>query len=284
MLEITTIPGTESATLRRCKPMLGTYVTINLAAETCYSELARISSLGFSAIKKVENLMSYHQPDSELSQINALAHKTPISLHPFTEKVLRYALNLARETDGLFDPTIAPHLVSQHLLPAHLKGLTETSNWKNITIHNHHISFSKPTHIDLGGIAKGYAVDLARSVIEKEFSNIHVSDARININAGGDLTMSHWQGEVANIRHPSSSEPFKALNMLNSSLATSSYCFMENNKRSIINPLTHKSLPLSKSVSIFSSSCMEADALTKIYALHPESMIHKKYNAHPIIF
>tara|TARA_B110000879_G_scaffold68076_1_gene95317 strand:- start:2197 stop:3030 length:834 start_codon:yes stop_codon:yes gene_type:complete len=269
--------------LSRCKPLLGTYVSIDLSAELDFDELVRISSLGYEAITKVHNLMSYHQTDSQLSQINTKAHLAPILLNPHTEAVINFSLELAEKTNGIFDPCIALHLVKQGLLPNYNQVLTNHSHWENILIYDHHITFSKPTHLDLGGIAKGYAVDQAKAVMVKEFIRSKITEPHITINAGGDLTETHWQNKLINIRHPRTGAPFKKIEMLNAALATSSYCYQEKGKRPIINPISREPLNLTRSISIFSPSCMISDALTKIYALAPDSTIHQEYQAHPVI-
>lgn len=269
--------------LSRCIPLLGTYVNIDISGELDFDELARISSLGYEAITTVQNLMSYHQQDSQLSQINAKAHLAPIPLHQHTETVINFSLELAKKTNGIFDPSIAPQLVKQGLLPDYNSVLTDHSHWTNIHIKDHHITFSEPTHLDLGGIAKGYAVDLAKAVMIEEFRRSNITHPHITINAGGDLIETHWQNKLINIRHPQTGAPFKNIEMLDTALATSSYCYQEKNKRPIINPISRDPLKLNKSVSIFSPSCMISDALTKIYALAPDSTIHQEYQAQPVI-
>ncbi len=274
----------SQSSIHRCQPLLGTYVNIYLSGDLDFEELARISSLGFAKISEIQSLMSYHEPASELSFINSNAHKQAIPLHPYTEKVISFALEIAEKSDGLFDPTIAPELVKQGLLPDHQVNFTDHSSWRNITIENHHIRFSKPTHLDLGGVAKGFAVDIARSMIEAEFNQHEIRNPKININAGGDLSDSHWQKKLVKIRHPRTGAPTIELEMLNSCLATSSYCFQEKNKHcSIINPIFRKGHNLKKSISIFSDSCMLSDALTKVYALDPDSKIHHQFSAQPVI-
>lgn len=275
---------TKRININRCKPLLGTYVSIDISAELDFEGLARISSIGYEAIIQVQALMSYHEPASQLSLINSKAHKTPILLHPHTEAVIKFAKELAEKTNGLFDPSIAPHLVKQGLLPDHYSSIKENSNWKNITIDNHHIFLIKPTHLDLGGIAKGYAVDLARSVMEKEFLTLNITNPQITINAGGDLTESHWQGKLIYIRDSKTAAPAKQIEMQNTAVATSSYCFQEKNRYPIIDPIKNKPHKLTKSISIFSPSCMVSDALTKVYAISPCSNIHEEYNATHFIF
>ncbi len=270
-------------TLSRCQPLLGTYVSIELSAEIEFDELIRISTIGFEAITSIQDLMSYHDTDSELTRINSKAHITPIELNPHTEKVIDFAIQIAKKTNGIFDPAVAPQLVKQDLLPQHNFSPAPESSWRNIRIQDHHISCSKPTHIDLGGIAKGYAVDHAFSIMRDEFLKFNIKQPHININAGGDLIDSHWKNKRIEIRHPDTGIPYRSIEMTNTAVATSSECYQEKNKHPIINPINSDTLKLNKSISIFSHSCMVSDALTKVYALSPESTIHKEYLAHPII-
>ena len=132
--------------------------------------------------------------------------------------------------------------------------------------------------LDLGGIAKGYAVDRALCMVENMVENI-------TVNAGGDLRMKEWSGKSVGIK-TSNTKGFKSIicvPMHQAAVATSGNYYMDRNKNSIIHPSTKKSVKDQRSVSVFASSCMLADALTKVAFLDINLMpIFNPYGAKAI--
>lgn len=245
--------------IKRCKPLLGTYVEVSVSSASDNKTLLDITEVAFSEIQRIENLMSFHSPESELSYINKEAYFKPCPISKDMEDVLTLALNLSKKTNGIYDISIAPTLVKYGLLPDHISDIDEQANWQDISIANGNISFRRKTLLDLGGIAKGYAVDRALSKVENRVNNIIV-------NAGGDLRMKKWQGESVGVK-TLNAKGFKSIismPMHQAAIATSNNSYMENNQSSIINPLTKNTIIDKKSVSVFAPNCMLADALTKI--------------------
>lgn len=268
-------------TLTRCKPLLGTYVEVSIFADIDNQALFEMSNAAFAEIEQIQQLMGFHDPETELSQLNRKAHLKPCHISPQMVKVIGQALELSKLTEGVFDITIAPELIKQGLLPdvhQHVSG-----NWRDIQLESDQIYFNQPLLIDLGGIAKGYAVDCALAVCDRE--------ADVVINAGGDLRMSHWQDQQIAIRHPElESGEMISVDMQNTALATSAPYFVEdqqsfameggitrdmkgggNNgpKSAMICPFSRQPVNYQQSVSVFAPSCMLADALTKIAVLEP---------------
>lgn len=252
----------QSATnhFKRCKPLLGTYVEVSVLSENNNNNtLIDISECVFSEIQRIENLMSFHNLDSELSYINREAYKHSCSISKDMEEVLLAALNLSKVTNGIYDISIAPTLVRNGILPGQHVDVDGQANWQDISIVKGNISFKRKLLIDLGGIAKGYAVDRALCKVENQVKNI-------TINAGGDLRIKEWSGESVGIK-ASDTKGFKSLiciPMHQAAVATSSNYYMDVNKSAIIHPLTKKEVKDKKSISVFASSCMLADALTKV--------------------
>jgi thiamine biosynthesis lipoprotein len=242
--------------ISRCKPLLGTYVELTLSAEESDDTLIDMSIAAFSEIEKVEKLMSFHKVDSELSYINKFAHKQTCQISTETEEVLLMALQLSKLSNGLFDISIAPELIKQGSLPDIDIDINETANWKDINLDKGKINFEKAMLIDLGGIAKGYAVDKACSLFDNK--------VKVIINAGGDLRMSHWQNEAIHVRKPfSKNSELIEIAMQDTAIATSANYYLEG-KSAIISPKTRKSINDQRSFSIFAPNCMLADGLTKI--------------------
>lgn len=242
--------------ISRCKPLLGTYVRLTLTADAARDALLAMSVRAFARIQRVERLMSFHDPDSELSRLNRLAHRQPCPVSAETEAVLRQAQRLSRASHGLFDISIAPALIRQGLLPAINTDLDESANWRDLRLENGRVSFAKKMLIDLGGIAKGYAVDQAMSVLSDDIDAV--------INAGGDIRMNRWQDKTVSIRYAASSHEQTVETPMRAAAIASSAGYYLNGKSAIIAP-GQKQAPASPCVySVFASNCMLADALTKI--------------------
>src|SRR3954462_9737861 len=91
--------------LVQARPLLGTLVEIRctslFALEAAFQEVAR-----------VQTLLSFHEPASGLSRLNAAGHRRPYQVSPELWEVLALAQELAAATGGAFDATVAPRLVS----------------------------------------------------------------------------------------------------------------------------------------------------------------------------
>ncbi len=230
------------------------------------------SLAAFDEIERIQRLMSFHDPASELTRINQTAHLRTVEISHDLCQVLDFAQRVHRASEGFFDPSIAPELIRRGILPDHGNAVTGRSNLEWMELTETSVHFSAPLQIDLGGIAKGYAVDRALHVIGREV------DA--TVNAGGDLAMRRWHGREVEIRTPGSDgrETVK-VPMENRSLATSAAYYLAG-EHVILDP--HQRMPHTgkQSVSIFAESCMTADALTKVALLMPDpSAVLRNFNA-----
>ncbi|MGJ8635014.1 MAG: FAD:protein FMN transferase, partial [Luteolibacter sp.] len=248
-------------TIRRCTPLLGTYVEIEISGDSSEDHLLDLTTEAFAEISRIQALMSFHDPESELSKINHLPQNQPLTLSPETTQVLTLALELHEKTSGLFDIASTSHLIRRALLPGPIPETPATSD--NIHLANNTISLDRPLKIDLGGIAKGYAIDRALATIPPGIQAI--------VNAGGDLAMTHWQQETAHIRVPSGQGATIPIEMQRPALASSSACFSPDGENAIIHPETGTPAPSDRTVSVFAPTGMLADALTKIASLSPHS-------------
>ena len=254
--------------LTRIKPILGTYVTISVAAEATREKLIEVTEAGYKEIQKIHDLMSFHESNSEITRINLGAYKRPIQISTDTLKVINTALEIGKISDGTFDISCGGVLVKEKKLPDHGFIFNDESNWKDIQLVENKISFTRPLIIDVSGIAKGYAVDKAHEYIECMLSDFG-DRTEICINAGGDLKQTPWQNKQVKIKELwSRSDSEHCVNMLDSCLATSS-----GEHDSMIIKNGKNICKETKSVSVFASSCMIADALTKVLYTEPMAPI-----------
>src|ERR1700758_487243 len=92
--------------IRRCRPLLGTFVEIQ-AFGSDLTDLETVVEATFLAIARVHRLMSFHDPESDVSRMNRDACYKQTHVHPWTCRVLKSALEFSRATDGIFDVTMA---------------------------------------------------------------------------------------------------------------------------------------------------------------------------------
>lgn len=260
--------------IRRCQPLLGTFVNIALDGGSV-AALHQEAGKAFDLIRAIQRGMGFHDPESDVSRLNRCAHIAPLRVHPWTWQVVDHALNLSEETNGAFDITVAPTLVKWGYLPRHhpFTALTEGGLWEHIELlPDCRIHFHRPLQIDLGGIAKGFAVDKAIDYL----STRGITQAIVN--AGGDLRILGQPAHATVIRDPSKpQEKHHPTTMLRPAVATSAAYFARKRigvtrVSPIVHPRTGKALRSNVSVSVFSPTCMEADALTKAVLLAPQSL------------
>ena len=258
---------------KRCKPLLGTYVELSIAETASDRALMALSNRAFDAMAQIDRTMSFHKLDSELSRINRYAYQCPIDISSEMYQVLSLAIRLSHLTNGVYDITVAPKLVEQGLLPDHGWECDPMADWTAIELGEESILLHRRVVLDLGGIAKGFAVDKALEVLK---------DTNAVVNAGGDLKMSQWQNEKVFIRSPDKPTcAFKTVMMQAAAVATSGPYFLGTDKQAIMNPKQEYRTKQACNVSIFSASCMMADALTKVASLLPdaETALLPKLNA-----
>ena len=255
-------------TLQRCKPLLGTFVEVSVTAEASHQDLVEVSNLAFHEVERIHHLMSFHEPESELSRINQTALNQPCEIFEDTMMVLKTALEMSARTNGIFDISVANTLVNYGVLPrdGSYGTVKRIGSWRDIELDHdrNEIRFHAPLAIDLGGIAKGFAVDKAMAAI----SDTGLS--QVSINAGGDMRFLHWERERVDVRipDPKARNKFVEISMQAPALATSAPGF-EGKQGLIIDAIKGKKITRRSSASVFAPTCMLADALTKVAFLDP---------------
>ena len=251
--------------VRRARPLLGTLVEMTAAGES-QAAVMRAIDAGFAAVAQVEALMSFHDRHSELSRLNRFAHRTSLRVHPWTWDVLRCAQRISDATNGLFDISIGHELVRMGYLPRPSSARRNiTGNFRDIELlPGHRVRFRRPLCIDLGGIAKGYAVDRAVAHLRKSGAASGI------VNAGGDLRVFGPLPRRVHLRDPADPGTLISFADLTSgALATSAAYFSRARWRGqTVTPLVHgrrrHSADTAFSVSVAAPTCMLADALTKV--------------------
>lgn len=167
--------------ITRCRPLLGTFVEI-----TVPQSHALAIDAAFAAMAHVHDRMSFHEPGSDLARLRAAPAGAVVAVDRETVAVLRVARTLYEATDGLFDVAIGRELVRDGFLPDDGIGSLERfeGDGADIAILDEmHVRLRRRVLIDLGGIAKGHAVDRAIEAL------IAADVPMALVNAGGDLRM-----------------------------------------------------------------------------------------------
>ena len=270
---------------RRAQPWLGTIVEITIADRLDDADLNLAFACAFDAIAAVHTLMSFHDPDSDVSRINRAAPGTVLDVDPRTAVVLSAALGLARLSDGLFNPLCAPRLVEWDYLPAPARPAPD---WdvpcSALALDGCRVLKQAAAWIDLGGIAKGHAVDAAVMTLQE------CGILSTCVNAGGDLRVigpDAWPVQLRDPHHPTATA--YATTLCNAALATSATYFSRKEQlgqlRSALvhgrdgEPLLHDT-----SVTVSAPSCMMADGLTKVVAISGDVQHRALQTHHAIAF
>jgi thiamine biosynthesis lipoprotein len=272
---------TPNPAVKRSRPLLGTYVAISVAG---LADAVPAIERGFAAVADLHRLMSFHEPGSDISRINRAGAGEETLVDPRTFAVLEQAGQLAAESGGVFDITVAAELVTRGFLPSpgDARAPDPAASWCDIKLTPAgSVRLRRPLWIDLGGIAKGYAVDRAAEAMALP------DGAQCSINAGGDLRVSGPEAERVLLRAPraeGAAVPVVALR--NASLASSSG--IDDRRRAggtMVGPHLDArrghSVGTRSFVSVVADSCMIADGLTKIVLARRDGSgaILRKYGA-----
>lgn len=258
----------------RARPLLGTRVDIRVDALAEAEAHAAIDA-AFAAVADIHRLMSFHEADSDVSRLNRGASAGPVGVDPRTYAVLAFAQEIAAASEGAFDICVGARLVAWGFLPAP-PGLNKeapapdpAATWRDIVLEGPNlVRFARPLWIDLGGIAKGYAVDMGLKAMALP------ADVQCVINAGGDLRVAGPHAERIALRVPRlaeilAKEGIPAIEIADGSLASSSGReHAREHQGATVGPhvdgVSGGSASTNRFVSVTAADCMTADALTKV--------------------
>jgi len=158
---------------------MDTITTITVVSSSD-EEARRAIDAGFREIKRLEVLLNYFSPDSEITMINKHSGIRPVKVSHETMEIIKKALEIADITGGTFNPAIGPVIKlwrfsrqdKADMIPPdkELKNALQLADYKRIRIDEGSSEVyleAKGMEIDLGGIAKGYAADRAVDVIKR---------------------------------------------------------------------------------------------------------------------
>ena len=228
----------------------------------------------FSEANRIEQLLSKYIPSSEISQLNRLG-KLKVSAETFY--IIKKSQEFCRLTQGAFDITVAPLVDLWVPSDNKIRAILKLVGSDKIILHEKDsmVEFSIPgTRIDLGGIAKGFALDCAVEKLKENKINSCLINAGGQVYALGDKFGQSWKIAIQGARK---SEITGTLELRNKSASTSGdyqQYFLIGNKRycHIFNPKTGYPAEAGIiSVTVIADSGLETDALsTAIFVLGKE--------------
>jgi thiamine biosynthesis lipoprotein len=254
------------ATARRARPLLGTFVEIILDG-TDEPALHRAATDAFGAMERVHRLMSFHSDTSDVTRLNRGGHRAPVEVDPETWEVLDLASRVSHATHGIFDVTIGGSMMERNALPRMTTGsLDPAASFRDIEmLPGNRVFFRRALAIDLGGIAKGYAVDRAVDVL------LAHEQMTGSVNAGGDLRVFGDKSVPVQIRDPGRPSQIGATAMLrDAAFATSAHYSASCGLAPcglILHPRASALPRRPRSASVRAVSCALADALAKVVYL-----------------
>lgn len=249
--------------LRRMRPALGTLVELRIEGldPMC---AARACEHAFAEIAAIHRLMSFHESGSDLDRLHRAPAGTSVRVDARTYEVLDRALCIAAATQGRFDPTVAARQVARGLLPRPASAWTPdpAARWHDIELVGRRVvRLARPLWVDLGGIAKGYAVDRAVEIL------VAAGASQVCVNAGGDLRVAGARSEIINLRTRAGIAALPALEVADAAVATSAGRFHGSDGRAAaihVNGCTRRPVGARRVVTVVASRCVVADALTKV--------------------
>lgn len=173
---------------------MGTTYHIRYVSANPRHEADKIKERVDAVLEQVNSQMSTYDLDSELSRFNQKRTTDPVVVSRSLETVVRRALEIADETDGLLDVTVGPLVNLWSFGPQQRPEVTPTAEelaaaqaatgYQHLSVENHQLQKAIPElYVDLSTIAKGYGVDrVARLLEQMEIHNYLVE-------IGGEMRM-----------------------------------------------------------------------------------------------
>jgi len=263
---------------------MGTAITVELWSEDAAAGEAAMAAV-MAEMHRIDRAMSPHKPDSELSRLNALAFAAPFALSEEMATLLARAESFARLTGGAFDITYAAvgHLYDYRARvrpsAAAIEAARAAVGWQHLRLDRaaRTVRFGRPgMRIDLGGFAKGHAVDNAAGLLAARGIRHAMVSAGGDSRILGDRRGRPWMVGVRNPRG-APGDVIAVLPLVDASISTSGdyerYFDDESGERHhhLIDPATGRSPAGVHGVTVLAEDGLTSEALSKaLFVLGPE--------------
>lgn len=251
---------------------MGTTMSVKLAHRDA-GLVARALDAAVDVVRQLENLMSVYLPDSAVARLNRTGtlEKPPADL----VQILRTAQHVSRLSQGAFDVTVQPlwnlydGARSRGSLPtpAEVEQARQNVNWRALEVSDTRLHLPARHAITLNGIAQGYAADKVKARLSELGIRHALIDSGEWASLGQPEHAGSWTLGVADPRKPHSL--IAGVAMQGRCVATSAddQCYFSPDlvHHHIFDPHTGRSPQELSSVTVMASTCVMADALTKVF-------------------
>ncbi len=259
--------------------VLGTVCTINLYEQGNDN----LYTLLFNRLNDLDNDFNINNPNSTLSKINSNAGIKAIQVNNDVWFVMQEALDFAKKSEGLFDPTLGPVIKLWGINTEHARVprkeeidvALNLTGYEKVQMKDEDNSIYLPVKdmaLDLGGIVKGYAADQIVLMLKQHKIKRALIDLGGNIYVyGTKKDKNNWLVGIKNPEEPEGNPALVLSLQGNNTVVTSGVYeryFIQDGIRyhHIIDPRTgYPALSDCSSVSIITESSLQADALSTIF-------------------
>lgn len=268
------------ATYKHAREVMGTFAEVTaVAADRPTAQ--RAVSAGYARLDDVNRLMSDYVADSEIGRLNRTPAGTPIVLSPETFACLEAALRVSVRSGGVFDVTCRPYITlwrtaaGRNALPteAELAAARARVGCDKLRLDPAARSvtlLADGMQVDLGGIAKGYALDLAAAAMKAAGATAGLVDVGGDIVAfGARPDGQRWR---IGVRNPFGPGLIATLELTDAAVATSGVQqrFFEIDGRRyshIIDPRSGRPAHEAPSVTVIAADGTTADAWATVFSV-----------------
>jgi thiamine biosynthesis lipoprotein len=254
--------------------IMGTRIVVELWSDKAEAGERDIDAV-MAEMRRIDSDMSTYKSDSEISRVNARAAQGPVKISKELFDLLTTALEYSRLTDGAFDITYASvgfmydFRARHHPDDKQIAAALPAVNYRHVLLDRatSSVRFSQAgVRIDLGGIAKGYAVDRGIAILQRAGIKHALVSAGGDSRIIGDRFGKPW---IVGIRHPDHKDQIIArLPLVDTAISTSGdyeRYFDENGVRyhHIIDPRTGHSASAVRSATVLAPTATRTDGLSK---------------------
>ena len=258
----------------REEAIMGTAIRVELWSEDRADGEAAINAV-MSEMHRIDHAMSPHKPESELSRINRHAAAGPVKLSEEMAQLVSRALDFSKLSGGAFDITYAAvgHLYDyrEKIKPsdAAIAQAREAVGYQNLILDTaaRTLRFAREgVRIDLGGFAKGHAVDNATALLARRGIRNAIVSAGGDSRVMGDHRGRPWTIAIRDPRRPG--DVVAVLPLEDTAISTSGDYerFFEHDGvrcHHVLDPKTGKSPSSVHSVTILAADGLTTEGLSK---------------------
>ncbi|MEM7099548.1 MAG: FAD:protein FMN transferase [Pseudomonadota bacterium] len=267
---------------RASADIMGTRISVELYHADA-DKAAEVMAAVMDEMHRIDHAYSPYKPASQLSTLNSRASKDWVEVSEELYMLLRQSIKMSEMTDGAFDVTFGSvgrfYDYRDKSAPDDetIAETVQAIDYRHLLLNQatRAVKYANPyVYVDLGGIAKGYAVDRGAAILTE------AGATQASVSAGGDsVIIGDRRGKpwTVGIKHPRQPDKMVAILPLEDTAVSTSgdyeRFFVRDGVRyhHILDPQTGRSAQGSWSVTVLGPQGMITDALsTSVFVLGPE--------------